>query len=178
MELLNEVTTLCCLYLMMCFSDFVAEPATRNICGWAFIGLVSFFLTVHLLFLFGSVCKPIFRCLRRCYYNEKRFEVREAIRAKQEALAEAKAEMDESTAQQEGNNQVECKHKNGRANQQLAVIQEEAEELDSEVSGSLRSDPPLAQHVDVLQISSDSEEADSSSDDSYGSQEERKMPKS
>ena len=94
MELLNEVTTLCALYLVLCFSDFVVEPATRNICGWAFIGLVSFFLTVHLLFLLGSVCKPIYKCLRHCYYKEKRFEAREAFKAKLEALAIEKAEMD------------------------------------------------------------------------------------
>ena len=57
MELFNEMTTLGSFYLVMCFTDFVGEPATRNICGWAFVGLLSFFLTVHLLFLFGSVCK-------------------------------------------------------------------------------------------------------------------------
>lgn len=140
MELLNEGTTMFSLYLVMTFSDFVGDPLTRNMCGWAFIGVVSFLVMVHLLFLVGSVCGKIYQSMRRCYYKEKRFEAMEAIRAKKEALDLAKAEKDSDREE----NQVEVKHRHIRSSIQLAVIKEEAEGLDSEISGSLRSDPPLA----------------------------------
>ena len=82
MELFSEVTTVCVLYMVMCFSDFVGEPATRNTCGVAFIGIVAFFLAIHLMFLIGSMCKSIYLSMHRCYLKEKREEAMQAIEAR------------------------------------------------------------------------------------------------
>ena len=78
MELFNELITFCVLYMVMCFSDYVGEPATRNLCGRAFIGITAFFLATHLIFLFGGMCKSIILSIHRCYKKGQR---EQAIRA-------------------------------------------------------------------------------------------------
>ena len=80
MELFNEAITVCVLYMVMCFSDFVGDPVTRSLCGRAFIGIMAFFLATHLLFLFGNMCKAIYKSLHSCYKKKRR---QEAIQAKQ-----------------------------------------------------------------------------------------------
>ena len=82
MVLLNEVTTVWILYTVMCFTDYVTDPATRNIIGWAFIGVLGVFLAIHLMFLFGSTCKSLYRSLHRCYYTKQRENAMERIRQK------------------------------------------------------------------------------------------------
>ena len=52
METFNEVITLCILYLLMTFSDFVPDPQTRNESGKAFIAVVCVYGAVHFWFLF------------------------------------------------------------------------------------------------------------------------------
>ena len=66
MELFNEVTTLCTLYMVMGFSDYVGDPNTRSLCGRAFIGIVVFFMATHLLVLVGSMCKLVYSRMHRC----------------------------------------------------------------------------------------------------------------
>ena len=87
MELLNECTTVWILYAVMGFSDYVPDPATRNIIGWAFVAVLGVFLAIHLVFLIGSTCKALYRSLRRCYYEEKKALAMEAIREKEAARA-------------------------------------------------------------------------------------------
>ena len=57
MELFTEVVTMFTLYLNMCFTDFVGEPATRSALGWVCISIVSFFASVQILFLIADTCK-------------------------------------------------------------------------------------------------------------------------
>ena len=85
MEILNEMTILFALYLVMCYTDFVGEPETRNICGWAFIGVISIFLSIHIIFLFGGACKSVYQGLRSCYYKKRRSEALKAIQTRLEA---------------------------------------------------------------------------------------------
>ena len=81
MELLNELATLAALYMMMMFTDFVGDPATRNTCGWAFIGVIILFLAIHLLFLLGSTCKAIYQGIRLCYNKLKKEEPKASSQA-------------------------------------------------------------------------------------------------
>ena len=55
----------------MCFTDFVGEPATRSLCGWANITVVSFFALVHILFLVADVCKQPRLYMRKWYIAYK-----------------------------------------------------------------------------------------------------------
>lgn len=72
MEILNEMTTLCILYMVMCFSDFVGEPATRHKCGYMFIGVLATFVVIHLLFLGASIYKALRHYVLHRYYEGKR----------------------------------------------------------------------------------------------------------
>ena len=69
METFNEVATLLVLYLLMCFSDFVASPETRNDCGKVFIALVAIYAIVHFAVLFGDIYTKIRLSIRKKYYN-------------------------------------------------------------------------------------------------------------
>lgn len=56
METFNEVVTLLTLYLMMCFTDFVPDPAIRSECGKIFIGIICAYAVVHIFFLTVDLC--------------------------------------------------------------------------------------------------------------------------
>ena len=79
MELLNEITTLCTLYMVMCFSDYVGEPTTRNNCGFGFIGVLGIFIATHVFFLIVSVVLAVRFSIRRRYYTGKRKAAEERI---------------------------------------------------------------------------------------------------
>ena len=71
MELFNEVITLFVLYLLMCFSDFVADPETRNECGKALIALCCCYALVHILFLIINTVLQIRHLIRSKYYARR-----------------------------------------------------------------------------------------------------------
>ena len=72
MELFNEITIVWVLYTVTCFSDYVVDPTGRSICGWAFIGVVIFFLAIHILLLIGITCKAVFLSLRLRFLKRKK----------------------------------------------------------------------------------------------------------
>ena len=61
METFNEVISLIILYILLCFSDWVPDPETRNDCGKVFIAVVGFYLLVHIYQLLADV-------FRRCRF--------------------------------------------------------------------------------------------------------------
>ena len=79
MELLNELTTMCILYMVMCFSDFVGDPATRHMCGFIFIGVLGTFLAIHVYFIAVSIYKALRHLIRDRYYKKKRQAAYRAI---------------------------------------------------------------------------------------------------
>ena len=88
MELLNELATMAALYMVMMFTDFVGDPATRNTCGWAFIGVMALFLAIHLLFILGSTCKALCKAIRLCYTKLKKEEPKSPSQASNQASPE------------------------------------------------------------------------------------------
>ena len=82
MEILNEMTTMYILYMVLCFSDFVIDPATRHMCGYMFIGVLATFVLIHLSFLVVSTYKAIRHSIRSYYYEGKRKTANEAIEAR------------------------------------------------------------------------------------------------
>ena len=69
METFNEVITLFTLYLLMCFSDFVPDPATRAECGKVYIALIIIYASVHFIFLFSDVIEKVKNSVRKLYYK-------------------------------------------------------------------------------------------------------------
>ena len=51
MEVFNECTCVVLMYHLQCFSDFVPDPATRNLVGFSFIVVTMFNIGVHVYFL-------------------------------------------------------------------------------------------------------------------------------
>ena len=82
MMMFTEVVTQCTLYLTMCFTDFVGEPATRSLCGWVCIGTVSFYAAVHITFLVGSVWKSLRHCCRKRHYAKRNELIMEELKMK------------------------------------------------------------------------------------------------
>lgn len=82
MELLTEVATLWILYTVICFSNFILEPATRHLCGYGFIGVLALFVAIHLLVLVYSICKALKFYIRKRYYDRKKKQAMKVIRAK------------------------------------------------------------------------------------------------
>ena len=74
-EVFNEVITLMILYLMMCFSDFVGDPKTRSHCGVAFIVIILFFVSVHILILTIGVYKQVRHLIRSKYYARRNLKL-------------------------------------------------------------------------------------------------------
>ena len=66
-ETFNEVMTLFVLYILMCFSDYVPDPQTRNLVGFSFIALLGVFVGVHLVPIFGDTFSKLHRRCKRCY---------------------------------------------------------------------------------------------------------------
>ena len=56
MEIFNELVALLICYFMFCFTDWVPKADVRYLCGWAFIGLISLHLSVHLTNLIRQTC--------------------------------------------------------------------------------------------------------------------------
>ena len=71
MELFNEIITLCTLYLMMCFSDFVVDPETRSLCGFSFIAVICLYAATHIFFLLTSVYRQMRHLIRSKYYARR-----------------------------------------------------------------------------------------------------------
>ena len=85
MEMFNEIITLCALYLMMCFSDFVGDPETRSLCGIAFIFVICLYAANHILFLLINVCMQVRHLIRSKYYayrNQKMLATMKAVRSR------------------------------------------------------------------------------------------------
>jgi hypothetical protein len=67
MEVMNEKTILLQMYMLMCFTDFVPEPETRNEIGIAYMGISVGNILIHLFFLVvsgGTKIKIV--CRRKC----------------------------------------------------------------------------------------------------------------
>ena len=80
----NEIITLCALYLMMCFSDFVGYPETRSFCGIAFISVICLYAANHILFLVINVCMQVRHLIRVkycAYRNKKMLAKMKAVRS-------------------------------------------------------------------------------------------------
>ena len=80
MELFNESITLCTLYLMMCFSDYVLDPETRSVAGLMFIVVLCLYAALHMFFLVLNLCSQIRHFIRSKYYarrNKKILEERQ-----------------------------------------------------------------------------------------------------
>ena len=58
-ETMNECSILMILYLLLCFSEFQPDVETRNTLGFAYIGLIGAFATVHIGFLFYFTASAI-----------------------------------------------------------------------------------------------------------------------
>ena len=83
MEMFNEIITLCALYLMLCFSDFVGDPETRSFCGIALISVICLYAANHILFLVINVCMQVRHLIRTKYYanrNKKMLVKMKAVR--------------------------------------------------------------------------------------------------
>ena len=72
METFNEVITLFCLYLLICFSDFVGDFETRAECGKGFIAVLILYAGVHMYLLIGDVYRQIRHKIRKMYYDNKK----------------------------------------------------------------------------------------------------------
>ena len=55
----------------MCFTDFVGDPLTRNLCGKVFIGILCIFAAVHMIFLLQNLCHQIIKLIRTRYYARR-----------------------------------------------------------------------------------------------------------
>ena len=78
METFNECTLLFLTYLMWCFSDFVAEPETRNSLGFWFIAINLSNVAVHLTLM---AFKSIRRSIRKCKQKKLRKKSADAYKA-------------------------------------------------------------------------------------------------
>lgn len=107
MELFNEVITLFTLYLMMCFSDFVVDPETRSFCGFGFIGVISLYAAVHIMFLLTGVYMQIRHLVRSKYYARRNKKI--LARRKQQ---QATPMTDAQRLQKLDKDEVEVKLKN------------------------------------------------------------------
>ena len=85
MEILTEMATLCILYMVCCFSNYVPEPETRHLCGFAFIGILATFVAIHLVMLLYGAYMALRYCIRHRYYEGKRRKVNKANAVKRQA---------------------------------------------------------------------------------------------
>ena len=69
-ETFNECIALCTIYLMMSMSDAVQDVEVRNFYGLGFIVVLSVYLAVHLIVLFGDVCYKIKAKLYSCFFQK------------------------------------------------------------------------------------------------------------
>ena len=84
METFNEIITLLTLYLLMCFSDWVADPLIRNECGKAFIAVVILYAAVHIYFLLADVLGKIRHSIRKKYYTRRNKKIMVKLAKKRE----------------------------------------------------------------------------------------------
>ena len=54
LELFTECVTLCVLYSLIMFTDFVGDPETRYTCGKVFMALMVLYTVVHVSLLVHS----------------------------------------------------------------------------------------------------------------------------
>ena len=74
MEIMNEATTIALTYCLMCFTQFVADPETRNLVGFAYLGINMLNVLIHLLFLILATCSTCKLSCKRCLAQRRASE--------------------------------------------------------------------------------------------------------
>jgi hypothetical protein len=110
-EFFNEACLLVWCHLMVCFSDFVPDPACRYIMGFALITLVAFSFLINLIYinwyaprkLFHMVKNKILKWMGRKSQKEqkaemrkKRVQIKAARKRKEEDKKEAERKLKEA----------------------------------------------------------------------------------
>ena len=66
-EIFNEVCGLISIYMLICFTDLIAEPETRHFLGYFYIFVSLFNITVHLVIItFGVIRKLKDKIKQKC----------------------------------------------------------------------------------------------------------------
>ena len=78
-ETFNEVTVLCILYILLCFSDFIGSLEVRNQLGYLYIGVFTIYALVHIIPMLASASKEIYAKVKR------RFQLNQLKKKKQES---------------------------------------------------------------------------------------------
>ena len=73
-QTLDECTYLILVSLLMCFTNFVADPEDRIWVGVAYISLMIANIGVHLIILILSTCKVFWLKLKRCFARRHLFK--------------------------------------------------------------------------------------------------------
>lgn len=71
METFNEVISVIIVYILICFSDWVPNPETRNDCGKVFIAVVGFYVLVHIYQLLADIFGRCRFKLRKMHYTRR-----------------------------------------------------------------------------------------------------------
>ena len=66
-ETFNEFIVIILLYHLLCFSDYIEDPVTRDYLGWAYICSMGVLVLVHLFFLIVDMLKKLKIRLIRSY---------------------------------------------------------------------------------------------------------------
>ena len=89
MEVFNECTCIVLMYHIMCFSDFVPNPATRSSIGISFIVTIFSNVFVHLYFMFkDNFVRIKQKVMRKCCYERWKKNALKLQRKKREAMAQ------------------------------------------------------------------------------------------
>ena len=70
-ETFNECTMILLLYCMMGMTDFVGDPETRSLIGFAFIFIVCLYAGILLSIMLGGMCKDVFRRVKRWFIHRQ-----------------------------------------------------------------------------------------------------------
>ena len=66
-ELVNEIITTICAYILVTFSNFVLDAKTRFECGWPMVGGALFLIIFNLLIIcYKMIANLIHKCKLRC----------------------------------------------------------------------------------------------------------------
>ena len=71
LETFNEVSTLCFLYLLFCFSDWIEDPELSHHIGWVYIGAVITFGVVHVLIILFQIIRQLYRRIKHFYIRRQ-----------------------------------------------------------------------------------------------------------
>ena len=73
LEITNEIFLLLAVYCLILFTEFVPEPETRYLCGWAMISVTFILIGVNMGVLIGtSIQDMVKKCKRR--YKKYNFD--------------------------------------------------------------------------------------------------------